>query len=130
MQTGKHLMREQISLAVNGKLVNVDAADTELTLSDWLRQHLRLTGTKVVCAEGDCGACTVLCAHANAGMPFSYRAIDSCIQFMHQLDGTHVITVEGLSVDDGLHPVQQAMVKHFGSQCGFVPQASLVRLPL
>ena len=119
MQTGTHIVREQISLAVNGKLVNVDAADVGLTLSDWLRQRIRLTGTKVVCAEGDCGACSVLCAYAHAGLPFTYRAIDSCIQFMYQLDGTHVITVEGLSVDDGLHPVQQAMVKHFGSQCGF-----------
>ena len=112
-------MREQISLVVNGKLVNVDTADVGLTLSDWLRQRKRLSGTKVVCAEGDCGACSVLCADALAGEPFTYRAIDSCIRFMYQLDGTHVITVEGLSIGDGLYPVQQAMVKHFGSQCGF-----------
>jgi xanthine dehydrogenase small subunit len=79
---------------------------------------LGLTGTKIVCAEGDCGSCTVLCGRAIDGK-FSYLPLDSCIQFVFQLDGTHVITVEGLSRDGRLTVVQRALVDCHGSQCGF-----------
>ncbi|MEM9407005.1 MAG: FAD binding domain-containing protein [Acidobacteriota bacterium] len=112
-------MRNQVSFFLNGEPVDVSGAEAALTLSDFLREHRRMTGTKVVCAEGDCGACTVLCARPRDGMPFRYRSLDSCIQFVYQLDGAHVVTVEGLSDGDELHPVQQSMVDHFGSQCGF-----------
>ena len=124
-------MRSQISFSLNGQPVDVSGADARLTLSDFLRRRRRLTGTKVVCAEGDCGACTVLCGRPEGlcgrpdGKDLSYRSIDSCITFVYQLDGVHVVTVEGLSLGeesagrDSLHPVQLAMVQNFGSQCGF-----------
>ena len=91
-----------------------DVAPT-LTLLDWLREERGLTGTKEGCNEGDCGACTVM-VHDRGGA----RALNACILFLPQLDGKAVRTVEGLEGPDGaLHPVQQAMVEHHGSQCGF-----------
>ncbi len=92
-----------------------------MTLSDYLRYEKSLTGTKVVCAEGDCGACTVLLAsvHELDGHLLKFKSVNSCIMPVLALDGCHVVTVEGLKRDDELHPVQTAMVEHFGSQCGF-----------
>ncbi len=92
-----------------------------MTLSDYLRYEKSLTGTKVVCAEGDCGACTVLLAsvHELDGHLLKFKSVNSCIMPVLALDGCHVVTVEGLKLDDQLHPVQTAMVEHFGSQCGF-----------
>src|SRR5262249_10987508 len=72
----------------------------------------------VVCAEGDCGACTVLVGRLE-GRRLRYETVDSCIQFLYKLDGKHVVTVEGLTGGGRLHPVQQALVDHHGSQCGF-----------
>ncbi len=111
-------MREQLVLYVNGRRHAVSGADAFLTLSEFLRIRLRLTGTKIVCSEGDCGSCSVLVGR-QAGDKLSYRAIDSCILFLFQLDGTHVVTVEGLQYDGKLTPVQQSMVAHHGSQCGY-----------
>lgn len=111
-------MRPTITLAINGKLRTVAGADAFATLSDYLRRTLHLTATKVVCAEGDCGACSVLVGRVESGR-LVYRAIDSCIHFLYQLDGTHVVTAEGLGTSRALHPVQRAMVEHFGSQCGY-----------
>src|SRR5207248_4639123 len=90
------------------------------SLTDFLRQELLLTGTKVVCAEGDCGACTVLVGRPE-GPGLRYETVDACIQFLYQLDGRHVVTVEGLpgSGPAQLHPVQRVMVEYHGSQCGF-----------
>jgi len=94
--------------------MEVDTAPT-VTLLDWLREGRGLCGTKEGCNEGDCGACTVMVTGQDGA-----RALNACILFMPQLDGKAVRTVEGLAGPDGaLHPVQQAMVEHHGSQCGF-----------
>jgi xanthine dehydrogenase small subunit len=98
------------------RLTEVGAADT---LLDFLRIDRRLTGTKEGCAEGDCGACTVLLGRVtDAGLV--YEPINACIRFLASCHGCHVVTVEHLrGPDGGLHPIQAAMVEHHGSQCGF-----------
>ena len=112
-------MRDHLVLWVNGVRREVRGGDAFLTLSDWLRDRLGLVGTKIMCAEGDCGACTVLVAEPPvSGLP-RWLPIDSCIRFLFQLDGCAVVTVEGLARDGDLAPVQQAMVECHGSQCGF-----------
>jgi xanthine dehydrogenase small subunit len=91
--------------------------DPTMTVLQWLRRAERLCGSKEGCAEGDCGACTVVLAEP-AGDALRYRAVNACILFVPELDGTQLITVEHLA-DAALHPVQQAMVEHHASQCGF-----------
>ncbi|GAB5448739.1 xanthine dehydrogenase small subunit [Gymnodinialimonas sp.] len=100
---------------LNGEPQTVEAAPTR-TLLDWLREDAHLTGTKEGCNEGDCGACTVMVTDADG----TARALNACILFLPQLEGRAVRTVEGIAAPDGtLHPVQQAIVDHHGSQCGF-----------
>jgi xanthine dehydrogenase small subunit len=111
-------MRDHVILWVNGVRREVRGGDAFRTLSDYLRSALSLTGTKVVCAEGDCGACTVLVATPGSSGPVAIP-IDACIRFLFQLDGCLVVTVEGLAGGGALTPVQQAMVDCHGSQCGF-----------
>jgi xanthine dehydrogenase small subunit len=112
-------MRDHLVLWVNGIRREVRGGDAFLTLSDYLRDRLGLVGTKIMCAEGDCGACTVLVAEPSASGPPRWLPIDSCIRFLFQLDGCAIVTVEGLARDGDLTPVQQAMVDCHGSQCGF-----------
>jgi xanthine dehydrogenase small subunit len=94
------------------------------TVLEWLRGPVedggaRACGTKEGCAEGDCGACTVVLGEP-AGAGVRYRAVNSCIMFLPALDGKQLLTVEHLRSPDGtLHPVQQAMVEHHAAQCGF-----------
>jgi xanthine dehydrogenase small subunit len=112
-------MRDHLILWVNGVRREVRGGDAFLTLSDFLRDRLGLAGTKIMCAEGDCGACTVLVAEpVTDGRP-RYLPIDSCIRFLFQVDGCHVVTVDGLAREGDLAPVQQAMIDCHGSQCGF-----------
>jgi xanthine dehydrogenase small subunit len=93
--------------------------DPNLTVLNYLREVERRSGTKEGCAEGDCGACTVVLGEPE-GDRIRYRAVNACILFAPQLDGKQLITVEHLRLPDGsLHPVQQAMVECHGSQCGF-----------
>ena len=95
------------------------AIDPTMTVLNYLRLVERRCGTKEGCAEGDCGACTVVLGEP-AGGRVRYRAVNACIQFLPTLDGKQLITVEHLKDADGrLHPVQQAMVNAHGSQCGF-----------
>ncbi len=111
-------MRDHVRFFLNGQAHAAYGDDVFLTLSDYLRARLHQVGTKVVCAEGDCGACTVLVGRCR-GERIVYDPFDSCIQFLHQIDGAHVVTVEGLGAAGRLHPVQQALVDHHGSQCGY-----------
>ncbi|MET3855643.1 xanthine dehydrogenase small subunit [Rhizobium sp. OAE497] len=112
-------MNDAIRFILNGEDITLrDVRPTE-TLLDFLRLRRRLTGTKEGCAEGDCGACTVLIGRLVDGK-LAYESVNACIRFMGSLNGTHVVTVEHLAAKDGtLHPVQQAMVDFHGSQCGF-----------
>ncbi len=113
-------MRHSLLFYINDQQYEIDDGRAGWTLAEFLRQECRLVATKVVCAEGDCGSCTVLVGRERPGcQTFAYQPIDSCIVFLYQLDRTHVVTVEGLTYDDILSPVQQAMVDCHGSQCGF-----------
>ncbi|TDL74839.1 xanthine dehydrogenase small subunit [Palleronia sediminis] len=111
--------RTTIGFLLNGKDVTLDRVAATDTLLDFLRIERRLTGTKEGCAEGDCGACTVLVGRLRNGA-LRYEPVNACIRLMPTLDACHVVTIEYLSGPEGrLHPVQQAMVEHHGSQCGF-----------
>ena len=111
-------MRDYLLIYVNGRRHKISGEKCFQSLSDYLRQDLGLVGTKVVCAEGDCGSCTVLVGRIRDG-ELKFEGLDSCIQYLYQLDCTHVISVEGLKQGNQIHPVQQAMVDAMGSQCGY-----------
>lgn len=112
-------MSDCIRFILNGEDVALTDFEPTETLLDFLRLKHRLTGTKEGCAEGDCGACTVLVGRLDGGR-LTYETVNACIRFLGSLNGTHVVTVEHLAAENGmLHPVQQAMVDCHGSQCGF-----------
>jgi len=122
-------MRDHLVFYLNGQRVEVAGPQAFATLADYLRDTRRLVGTKVVCAEGDCGACSVLVGRASGdGASLCYQTIDSCIAFLYQLDRAHVVTVEGLKNAGELSPVQDAMVRCHGSQCGFCTPGFVVTM--
>jgi xanthine dehydrogenase small subunit len=110
-----------VRFILNGEVVETTVTDPTRTVLQYLREDLGMTGTKEGCAEGDCGACTVVVVEVERGGDgIELKPINSCIQFLPTLDGKELITVEGLQgAGGGLHPVQQAMVEQHGSQCGF-----------
>jgi xanthine dehydrogenase small subunit len=113
-------MPEPIRFLLNGDLVEVADAAPQTTLLEFLRDRRRLTGTKEGCAEGDCGACTVVVATPAAGGGLDWRPVNACIRLLPTVDGLAVFTVESLKDAGGvLHPVQEALVREHGSQCGF-----------
>ncbi len=113
-----------IVFLLNGRRVSVPACPPTRTLLDWLREDRRLTGTKEGCNEGDCGACTVLVTDEAGARP-----LNACLLFLPQLHGKAVRTVEGIAGPGGqLHPVQQAMIDHHGSQCGFCTPGFVVSM--
>lgn len=111
--------RTELRFLLNDRPVTLPRVSAEETLLDYLRGPERLTGTKEGCAEGDCGACTVLVGRlTDAGL--RYLPVNACIRFLAACDGCHIVTIEHLAgADGGLHPVQRAMVDHHGAQCGF-----------
>lgn len=113
-------MSEPVRFVSRGEVVTVESdIPHTMTVLEYLRLRLRRTGSKEGCAEGDCGACTVVVAEAGPDGKLRHRAVNSCILFVHQLDGKALFTVDDLADGDTLHPVQQAMVDSHGSQCGF-----------
>ena len=105
---------------LNGQPVLAENLQPTSTLLRWLRENKGLTGTKEGCAEGDCGACSVVIADPLGEGGTTLRSVNSCLVLTPTLEGQHVFTVEGLQAEDGTpHPVQEAMVKHLGSQCGY-----------
>jgi xanthine dehydrogenase small subunit len=109
-----------IRFVLDGKIVAVRDLSPQTTLLEYLREHLGRTGTKEGCAEGDCGACTVVLAQAHGDGGLAWRPINACIRPLPTVDGKALYTVESLKhPDGGLHPVQQAMVDCHASQCGF-----------
>lgn len=112
-----------VTFLLNGEAVEVATHPTH-TLLDYLREARGLTGTKEGCNEGDCGACSVMVTDDGGA-----NALNACILFLPQLHGKAVRTVEGLAAPDGtLHPVQQAMIDHHGSQCGFCTPGFVVSM--
>jgi xanthine dehydrogenase small subunit len=112
-------MSEPIRFYYRNAVHTVADSATTRTVLQHLRDDLHCTGTKEGCAEGDCGACTVVVGEMKDGR-LDLKAVNSCIQFLPALDGKALFTVEDVRQADGtLHPVQQAMVECHGSQCGF-----------
>jgi xanthine dehydrogenase small subunit len=107
-----------IRFLLDDEMIEVEDGDPTGTVLDYLRYSLRRTGTKEGCAEGDCGACTILLGELD-GDSVKWRAVNACILFLPMLDGKALRTVESLSRGGALHPVQQAMADGHGSQCGF-----------
>ncbi|MEM6293939.1 MAG: 2Fe-2S iron-sulfur cluster-binding protein, partial [Myxococcota bacterium] len=107
-----------VTFHVNGEPVTVRDVSPTTTLLQYLRGPMAMPGTKEGCAEGDCGACTVVVLDADAPGGPRWRGVNSCLLLVPLLHGKHVFTVEGLR-GDGVHPVQEALVQKLGSQCGY-----------
>ncbi|MGA2818698.1 MAG: 2Fe-2S iron-sulfur cluster-binding protein, partial [Xanthobacteraceae bacterium] len=112
------MTRNSLQFLRSGRGVRLDAFSPRTTVLDWLRLQERSTGTKEGCAEGDCGACAVVVVRERDGQTV-YEPVNSCITLLGQLDGAELITVEDLADDGVLHPVQEALARQHGSQCGF-----------
>ncbi|HEX3442288.1 MAG TPA: (2Fe-2S)-binding protein [Pseudolabrys sp.] len=111
--------RIAISVTVNG-VVRQAEVEPRLNLADFLRDHLRLTGTHIGCEHGVCGACTIL---------FDGATARSCLMFAVQADGHAVTTIEGVASPDGtLHPIQAALSAHHGLQCGYCTPGVVITL--
>jgi len=112
-------LSEPIRFLLGDVPTEISGVDPTTTVLEWLRGPGGRCGTKEGCAEGDCGACTVVLAETDGAGGLAYRSVNSCIQFVGALDGAQLLTVEDLKRDGRLHPVQQAMLDAHGSQCGF-----------
>ena len=102
-------MKQKISVTVNGTSHEMEV-EPRLLLIDLLRNHLELTGTKLGCGHGDCGACTVL---------VDGKTANACLLLAVEVDGKKITTIEGLADGENLHPVQQAVIDYGAMQCGF-----------
>ena len=111
-------MKNHIDFYINGKAYKASSQDVFYPVSKYIREVLNLKGTKEVCCEGDCGACTVLLGRAQEDK-FNYYPVNSCILYIYQINNCHIITIEGLKYGDELNPVQKAVAENHGTQCGF-----------
>ncbi|RMF90390.1 MAG: (2Fe-2S)-binding protein [Nitrospinota bacterium] len=102
-------MKQLIKVTVNGEVYE-SAVEPRMSLLQYLREELGLTGTKEGCSEGECGACSIL---------LDGRLVDSCLIFAVEADGREITTIEGLARGGELHPIQQAFIDHGAVQCGF-----------
>ena len=103
------MVKQTIDLKVNGQTYEVETQPWR-TLAEVLRDQLNLTGTKISCAEGHCGACTVI---------IDGKAVNSCLMLIAEAQGKEILTIEGVSTGGELHPIQDAFVTHGAVQCGF-----------
>lgn len=117
----------EIQFLLNDQHVSVDAAPGLLVL-DYLRQNARLTGTKEGCKEGDCGACSLLIGKLTDDGVVRYEPVTGCLVPLGEVHGKHVVTVEGLNLKRALNPVQQAVVDHGASQCGYCTPGFIVSM--
>ncbi|MGZ7081327.1 MAG: xanthine dehydrogenase small subunit, partial [Thermoanaerobaculia bacterium] len=118
-------MRDHVIFHINGREHRAGGARVFTTLSRYLRYDACATGTKIVCEEGDCGACTVLIRRAADA---DFQPVNSCILALAQLDGASIVTVEGLKEGENLSRVQQAMVNCHGAQCGYCTPGFVVAM--
>ena len=114
-----------IEFILNDQKIVTDVSEGS-TVLNFVRKHRQMTGTKLVCREGECGACTVLVGNTNESK-VEYQSMTSCIMPLANAHGKHIVTIEGLNMEE-LSPVQQAMVDEYGSQCGFCTPGFVVSL--
>src|SRR2546423_4741315 len=107
-----------LEFRLNGEPVQLDSVSPNTTLLEWLRAR-GLTGSKEGCAEGDCGACSVAIIERDANGKPTYRTVNSCLMPVCLVAGREIVSVEGVGCSAHQHPVQQKMVEHLGSQCGY-----------
>lgn len=117
-----------INFIINDKKIST-SLPPGMVLVDFIRYHQHLTGTKIGCREGDCGACTVLVGKLNSeGQSVSYESMTSCLMPLANANGKHIITVEGINFPDHLNPIQQAMADEGATQCGFCTPGFIMSL--
>ncbi len=112
------MVSDTIQFLLNNKIFKIKNPDPNKTILNYIRNDLKMTGTKEGCAEGGCGACTIVLGELNKNN-IVYKAINTCISFLPILNEKQLILIEDLSNGKSLHPVQEAMIKFHGSQCGF-----------
>ncbi len=112
------MVSDTIQFLLNNKIFKIKNPDPNKTILNYIRNDLKMTGTKEGCAEGGCGACTIVLGELDKNK-IVYKAINACISFLPILNGKQLILIENLSNGKSLHPVQEAMIKFHGSQCGF-----------
>lgn len=122
----------EVKFILNDKLKTISFNSSDIKPTDtvlkYLRSQIGFKGTKEGCGEGDCGACTVVLAETN-GDKIAYRSVNSCLLFIPMLHGKQLLTVESLQDINGvLHPVQQKMIEHYGSQCGYCTPGIVMNL--
>ncbi len=122
------MVSNTIQFIYNNQICSIKNPDPNKTVLDYIRNDLKKIGTKEGCAEGGCGACTVVLGELK-NSKLIYKSINSCISFLPSLNGKHLILVENLmSKKNQLHPIQEAMVKFHGSQCGFCTPGFIMSL--